>query len=187
VGSALPISLLHFNAENSTEGVKLDWVTASETNNDFFNLERSKDGSTFEALETLKGSGNTNELISYSTIDKNPIPGICYYRLKQTDYNSNFSYSPIIAIYSEKKQNSLTIVPNPGGDLVTINFYADDNDDALLNIFDNKGRLISTKAISISKGSNLSEINLSSLSKGVYFISISSGSSTLNKTRFIKI
>jgi hypothetical protein len=95
---SLPIELLSFRG--TTDNVKnyLYWKTASEINNDYFTLERSFDGIYFEPLTRVEGVGNSTQLINYSYIDDNPENIINYYRLKQTDYNGNSSYSNIISI-----------------------------------------------------------------------------------------
>ena len=91
--SPLPIELLSFEAICNNNSVNLLWSTASEKNNDYFTIERSSDGITFQTVLTVKGAGNSNQVINYSAIDEKPIDGIAYYRLKQTDYDGKFEYS----------------------------------------------------------------------------------------------
>ncbi|MDA3882228.1 MAG: hypothetical protein PF481_03005 [Bacteroidales bacterium] len=94
----LPITLLSFNAHTADNQVLISWETASEINNAFFTIERSQDGVTFTSLKTILGAGNSNSPTSYSFIDTTPLSGLSYYRLKQTDYNSNHTYSAVTEV-----------------------------------------------------------------------------------------
>lgn len=97
--ASLPIDLLFFNAKQFGEQIDLEWATASETNNDYFSLERSMNGIDFSEIGTVKGSGNTNELNNYLYTDYSPSTGNSYYRLKQVDFDGNYSYSNIVSVY----------------------------------------------------------------------------------------
>ena len=88
--SPLPIELLSFNAVLENRIVKLTWKTASETNNDFFTLEKSKDGISWESFKTVDGAGSSSSILNYEDYDQNPYSGVSYYRLKQTDFNGAF-------------------------------------------------------------------------------------------------
>ena len=114
----LPIELLEFNALlNANDDVELTWTTKSETNNDCFTIERSIDGIYFEPLFDIDGTGNSSIELNYSELDRNPLTGVSYYRLKQTDFDGNYSYSEIRTISRDTKD--IVIYPNPseGGQL----------------------------------------------------------------------
>lgn len=99
VGGTLPIDLLFFKGkliENNQ--VYLEWVTLTETNNDYFTIEKSIDGFIFHKLVNVPGNGNTNKYIHYTYIDSDTYQPITYYKLRQTDYDGQFSYSDIVAI-----------------------------------------------------------------------------------------
>jgi len=98
----LPIELLSFDATLIEDQVHLDWITLTEINNDFFTVERSKEGLIFEEVAIVPGAGNSNVQRIYSSIDHEPYQGISYYRLKQTDYNGDFSFSNIAIINNQK-------------------------------------------------------------------------------------
>lgn len=100
----LPIELLSFSAYKLSNGVQLEWETASEKNNDFFTIYRSNNGLQFEPLVTISGSGTTNEIHEYSFTDYSIFGGMTYYKLSQTDYDGTVSYSHIISVY-EKMPN----------------------------------------------------------------------------------
>ena len=97
-GSPLPIELLHFSAIAGEAGVSLKWSTATEINNDYFTIQRSIDGLNWEIINYMQGAGNSNRVISYEWDDKNPIQGISYYRLKQTDFDGQYEYFAPVAV-----------------------------------------------------------------------------------------
>ena len=91
-GTPLPISLLDFNVRPVLNQVEITWTTASETNNDFFTVERSQDGREFIPIGVVDGAGNSNTILNYKLMDADPYVGISYYRLKQTDFDGKFEY-----------------------------------------------------------------------------------------------
>jgi len=96
--SPLPIELLEFNAISTEFGIEIEWVTSSEKNNDYFTLERSVDGKKWVTIYTIRGVGNTNTIHEYNYTDKEKYPEYLYYRLKQNDFDGNFSYSKVISV-----------------------------------------------------------------------------------------
>lgn len=113
----LPITLLDFGARSHDQRtVDLDWTTASEINNDFFTVERSQDLLTFEEVLTRDGAGNSNHPLHYADVDPAPYRGISYYRLKQTDFDGNFSYSaPVSVNLDGAAPFDASVFPNPAG------------------------------------------------------------------------
>ena len=110
VTSSLPISLIDFNAEASQTGVMLSWRTASETNNDYFTVQRSTDGSTWETITQVSGAGNATIVSQYEAFDNPPHGIIVYYRLKQTDFDGNYSYSSLRSVFLEDVLDAIDIV-----------------------------------------------------------------------------
>ena len=102
-GNTLPIELLYFKAELNNEIVDLYWATSTEMNNDYFSVERSENGKSFDVIFTMRGAGNSSTNRYYSLVDNMPLSGTSYYRLKQTDFDGKFSYSPIVAIRLKEK------------------------------------------------------------------------------------
>lgn len=119
--SALPVDLLDFSAvyKPIQNQASLTWQTASETNNDYFTIERSSNGIDWQKLKAIKGSGNSAALLEYKAIDDAPLYGVSYYRLKQTDFDGQFSYSKIASIANHGRADLIKIYPNPltGGSL----------------------------------------------------------------------
>jgi len=97
-GVVLPVELLSFNTFVNREGVELRWATATEINNDYFTIERSNDLRMWEVLGFVGGSGTTSRPNSYSFTDTQPLAGIGYYRMKQTDFDGQYKYyGPVAA------------------------------------------------------------------------------------------
>jgi hypothetical protein len=110
---ALPVKLISFVAEINNGHVQLNWVTASEINNDYFTIEHSTDGVIFTSVNKIRGAGNSMHTLNYSSIHHPAIDGISYYRLKQTDYDGKISYSKIVAVDFNTSDFIIAIYPNP--------------------------------------------------------------------------
>lgn len=108
----LPIELLYFNAVANDTEVEITWSTASELNNDFFSIERSATGENFTEILRTDGAGTSNQQIDYIEQDFTPLPGTSYYRLKQIDFNGDYSYSQIVAVKCAF-WGELSVYPNP--------------------------------------------------------------------------
>lgn len=121
-GGILPVDLLSFSAYESDQGVLLQWTTASELNNSHFEIQRSKEGRTFETIGSQKGHGTTNEQQQYEFLDKSPHREN-YYRLKQVDYDGKFEIFdaihlspkkvPLFAIQTLSRQSNQLQISSP--------------------------------------------------------------------------
>ena len=173
--TVLPIELLYFNAIYNGKYVNLNWSTATEINNDYFTIERSSDGLNFESLLIAKGSGNTTSQINYANSDEDPIHGISYYRLKQTDFDGNFSYSHIVSVSSQLDED-YKIYPNPN-ESGLLKISSGGTSGFEVKIIDALGRVIYNE---YTKDSTI-QLDLTSFGKGVYIVS-----ATSNDLHFIK-
>lgn len=95
--SALPVEWVSFKAIEKEEGIQLFWQTASEENNQQYVVERSRDGQSFHLLTTLPGNGTTSQTHQYDFIDKRPLKGVNYYRIRQDDFDGNSAYTEIVS------------------------------------------------------------------------------------------
>jgi hypothetical protein len=143
----LPITLLSFTAEVEDGHVQLKWITASEINNDYFNIEHSKDGVIFTSINKIRGAGNSMQSLNYSSIHHPPIEGISYYRLKQTDYDGQTSYSKIVAVDFNTSDFTLDIYPNPFSKKTTFNTNVNLKDASLI-VYNSQGEVEEIKNIS---------------------------------------
>ena len=115
--NVLPIELVSFTAKPFDGDVALNWITSTEKNNDYFDVERSQDGLVFEKVFRMKSAkdGNSVEKQNYDGIDPNPFSGLSYYRLKQVDKSGKYSYAPIVSVIM-KGNSTIQIYPNPVSD-----------------------------------------------------------------------
>jgi len=113
--NGLPVELVSFTAQIVDYGVRLIWVTATELENDYFELERSRDGIHYEVIATVNGQGTINTATTYTHIDSNPIFGISYYRLVQVDFDGGFRIYDPVFVNNSTYSGSLEIsfFPNP--------------------------------------------------------------------------
>jgi len=183
----LPIELLNFTAVKNGTKVDLNWSTATETNNNFFTVERSQDASSFEELFEKTGAGTTTLKHFYNGFDYNPLQGLSYYRLKQTDYDGKFSYSSVVPVRFEQSFGELTVYPNPvhpTGDNINLNLSGlDKNISVLVLLRDVLGKEYYSKVLlTDTSGDAIFTIESSeSLARGVYFISASSNDHLITK------
>lgn len=169
----LPISLLSFKSNLEKDAINLLWQTASELNNDYFELARSTNGKDFETIGRLPGSGTTTEAKSYTYADANPANGLNYYRLKQVDYDGTFTYSQVISAWFGTEA-AFRVFPTQVKDLVSIELPDDfDGEQVRASIYDYLGRLHQSWNLDGIISSHSLEV--SALQKGIYFLRLESG------------
>lgn len=174
----MPIELLSFTGKCNGNNKTLEWITASETNNDYFTIEKSPDGKEWNEIGKVKGAGNSSTVHNYEFVDGSlPSPmgegsGVrYYYKLKQTDYNGKYEYVGYIPIEpcspDEWKLILQTIFSEEElqGTLV-----ATEDANVWLSILDMQGRIIRKEKLRAVRGSNVININIGDLDKGIYFI-----------------
>lgn len=112
--NTLPIQLVFFEAIRNSKDRRTDlcWRTKSESDNDFFTVQRSTDAQSWTRVCVKKGAGNSSGTLNYSAQDYEPFQGVIYYRLKQTDFNGDFAYSPIVSVQNNIN-SELNVYPNP--------------------------------------------------------------------------
>lgn len=175
----LPIDILSFTAKKQDKAVSLNWVTASELNNDYIELQKSADANQFETITTLKGAGTTNQKNFYTYLDKSPFDiknqsasNIVYYRLKQVDTDGKWTYSNIISVVKSTTAKVI-FYPNPASDHVYIENISDVQDFSITDILG--------KTIMQGQYSPAATLDISPLPSGYYFLNIQS-----DKIKFFK-
>jgi hypothetical protein len=162
----LPVGLVDFNATLSEmNDVSINWSTSSEINNDYFTIERSEDGLYWEEIQIVSGSGNSSEMINYSILDRSPLDGLSYYRLKQTDFDGKFSYSGKKTIVVVPKYNAY---PNP----IRGEFFIEGNSliDFDVQVYTIHGQNVTNEVkVEQSTGFKL-KFDFTNLESGFYFI-----------------
>src|SRR6185436_16917401 len=182
----LPVELISFTATAiDNKEVVCKWITASEINNDYFTIERSKDGNEFEEAGKVDGAGNSTSVLNYSLTDYKPYAGVSYYRLKQTDFNGDFVYSQIEPVLITDSEIKYLVYPNPSNGNFSIQFNAEQNTDAIFSITDATGRLIQQGKLNEVSGRQ--NISLQNALQGFYFLHITNAEkSFLSKIQVIR-
>jgi hypothetical protein len=168
----LPIEFVDLELLKGEGFVTVKWSTASETNNAFFTVEKTNDGSHFSEVGKVFSSGDSHQTQHYSFKDENPYFGISYYRIRQTDLDGTFTYSQMKAVdYQNSVKAGFEIVPNPSENSSSASLFFTDlkGKECNISVFDITGKKIftSTEVLKESKSS------LPSFEKGVYFIQVS--------------
>ncbi len=167
-GSFFPVELTHFNIMTTKQRTNiLNWQTSSETNNDYFTVERSSDAIHFDPVSQLQGAGTTTEVQNYTWTDNNCLSGTSYYRLKQTDFDGSFTYSEIKSVYLEPIAEPI-VFPNPTDGILHIALANKNQEKAMVRVYDELGNCIK----SIRSNENNLKIDLSDYPAGIYFTQI---------------
>ncbi len=224
--SPLPIELLSFTAQcnslNLHQGIAevfLHWQTASETNNDYFVLEKSKDAINWIEIANIDGAGNSNSLLNYNYIDQlstlvlSGVEGLnfelstlvlsgvegfnfelstVFYRLKQVDFDGNFSYSDIIQVSCQDNlQDNLieiiSIYPNPAHNDFNYDIFSTQDREIIIFVINVLGKNIIREHKYIKEGFNQYSLNVSALAAGVYYFKIETVDGLNNDSKQILI
>ena len=158
------------------------WATATETNNKEFSVERSVDGINWKTIGTLPGAGTSSKTLYYSYIDDNPQPGLSYYKLKQTDYDGNYTFSNIqsVTISSVKFE----IFPNPTAGNLTATYYSQLDEPINMVIMDLTGKVVENTQLQALVGVNTYTIQTPA-APGMYILQIG-GAERKHYVKFVK-
>lgn len=178
----LPIDLIDWSAIKKDKSVYLQWSTASEVNNDYFEVMRSYDLEKWESIYKVGGK-NKLEITKYSYLDNFPHYGENYYRLRQTDLNGQFKYSKFLIITNI--ENKLLLYPNPVGDKL---FYevTDPNRQFLIEIYNEAAQLMMSRIVPENRKTS-SSMDVSKLASGLYIIKyLNLSNSQYQISKFVK-
>lgn len=169
---ALEVDLVDFTAQLiERRRVLLNWITANEIENDYFEIERSTDGVNFVNIGRADGAGNSTINQYYQFIDEQPVPGINYYRLKDIDFNGNYNYSSTISVKLDEPLTEVTITPNPFDKELLLYFDEPLDYSANVRLTDALGRTIFETVLEEGTVNYYIEID-AELDRGIYFISV---------------
>lgn len=182
--NSLPITLSKFTLSKQLNNVQISWETSTEIDNQSFTVERSFDGVEWESINIQNGAGNSTELNKYYFVDGENGVGTIYYRLKQTDFNGEYTYSEVKSIKMSKSDLEFIVYPNPSTtDQVLVRLNNSTQKDVLLKVVDNLGRVLYSGTITINI--NVPVFNLCTVCHfvpGVFYnISVTNGDITYSK------
>ena len=184
--SPTPVELLSFEGEVQTEGNFLQWISASEINNDFYTLQHATDGINFTNIATLDGNGNTTTTHTYHYLHKEAPAGLSYYRLLQTDFDGTTSeVATITLLRGEVKLGIVGIYPVPATNIANISFVNANSETITIRSYDVAGRLVGTQTFNANKGLNVAQLDVTNYAVGVYFITLQSGNE-IQTVRMVK-
>lgn len=161
--TTLPVQLTSFTAQKQNDHVLLQWSTASEQNAKDFTIQRSKDGSSWNNIGTIAAHGNSNAIINYNYTDANPIAGMNYYRLLQTDIDGKSRLSETRAVKFINDQKTFSILANPVNDG---QLKVQINKTTSLSLFDMAGKLLWKKQVV----AGIQNIDVGKYQKGIYLL-----------------
>lgn len=143
----LPIELLSFTAETIRNQVNLQWSTATETNNDYYTIERSVDLQVWELVAQVRGAGNSNQVLHYSMTDANPLPGLNYYKLKQTDFDGQYEYfGPLPVMIEAVDELDFSVIKRPSEWIIQLQ----GTNDCQIEIYTLSGQKVLSQQVSVS-------------------------------------
>jgi Secretion system C-terminal sorting domain len=168
--TALPVEWLSFTAyrDEYVRQTDIEWATATESNNQYFDVERTIDGINWTVITRVNGAGTSSQPHNYSAVDPNPENGINYYRIKQVDFNGQFSYSTIVPVQFENSAVVYTVFPSPSDGQFTLNGPMKKGDQ--IEIFSLSGQLIRREIITAE--ASQFDLNLNDLAAGTYMLRI---------------
>ena len=183
----LPVVLINFEADCKSGNIVLNWITATETNNDFFSVEKSYDGEKFESILVVPGNGTTSELHFYSAEDKAEIRTV-YYRLKQVDFDGNYSHSEEIIVTCNPNggHEIIGIYPNPAQSALSIDLNLSEGGNVVLMLFNSIGQLVIREEVSLKSGLQKLKVDLSGLASDVYQLNLQTGF-TISTKKVVKM
>jgi hypothetical protein len=178
--TTLPIQLTSFTATPDNGEVVLNWSTAEEINTDYFTIQRSADGSSWENLQQVTAAGNSSSPIAYSAYDKSPLAGSSLYRLMITDKDGGTTWSGTVEVSFTENASHIAVYPNPAVNYVNISFPTPGN--YTLTLVNEIGQVLATN-VSANAGNLV--WNMSNRPSGIYFIQIRSQEGTMETKEII--
>ncbi|MBC6988460.1 T9SS type A sorting domain-containing protein [Hymenobacter sp. BT491] len=179
----LPVELAQFTGQASAAGVQLQWTTASEKQNEGFDVERQTASGSWLTLGFVKGQGNSTKTTAYSYLDRTAPQGASlYYRLHQKNTDGTSAYSPIVAVQPDAfaSSNALSMSPIPAVNTLNINYLS--NSVSTVDVYNLLGQRVLHQAVSGST----TELSVAGLPAGIYVVQAAGAGSRLQKARFVK-
>ncbi|MEA3447401.1 MAG: T9SS type A sorting domain-containing protein [Bacteroidota bacterium] len=172
----LAVEWLYFTADWQDEtysSVQLKWETATETNSDYYEIQRSDDMHIWETIKSTEAAGFSTQNIEYTDYDESPPADvdIIYYRLKQVDFDGNYKYSDIDAVIANDNViEIISIYPNPADDEITVEIESTENTRIHIYVWDKLGKTVILKQAEVIKGKNVFNFDVSHLASSIYTI-----------------
>lgn len=168
--SVLSVELTSFDARQSTSGVELTWETASEINSDYFEVQRSANGYTFETIAMVNAANQSSSALHYESFDDSPTEGINYYKLKQVDKDGTFKVSDTKTVeFKNNTSQNLSVFPNPFDTEISIRHSF--KEDVQASLYNAAGILIKNFTLDSNRSNR---IDTNDLESGMYYLTFQS-------------
>ena len=173
-GGPLPVTFLQVTVAQKGTGAFVNWATASEVNNNYFEVERSTNaGTNWTIVGNVKGAINSNVKKNYSHYDPKPVAGLNLYRIKQVDLDGRFKYSVTVNLTLSSETNAVSVLSNPFYSSIAVDFLSNRNQVVSCRLVDLSGKKVFAQQLSIMKGSSRKEFaGLGKLSNGLYVLEV---------------
>lgn len=171
--TTLPVALAEFKAVKAGNTTQLNWRTLSELNNKGFAVERSADGAAWAQIQFVNATGAGN----YTAVDKNPLSGVNYYRLKQVDNDGKQAYSTTAYVnFAGNDAIAFSFYPNPAKAKITVALQNIQSSKASVSLVNVAGKIVKTIALTSQQSNTNIQISISDIAKGNYFLVLKDGS-----------
>lgn len=165
----LPVDLIDFDVQCNNGNTELVWKTQSERNNMYFTIEKSCDGTAFQPIKQINGSGNSEEVHFYSMQDDSQCGGVNYYRLSQTDIDGTTKILGVRSIKACNQAADVLVYPNPADKLLTVAW--DNNQVEQVALYNSLGQRVILHS-NLQNGTTTLDMDVSELSAGVYYLTV---------------
>jgi len=183
--STLPVELTSFNANCTENATTINWQTASEHNSAYFDIEKSRDGATWNVIKTVNAAGNSTSTIDYSTIDSEKAMDVVYYRLNQVDIDgASKIYGPISVSCDETNDFTATIFPNPTAKDFSVSFLNSEAQNFDIQLIGTDGKVVYQTTRLVEAGSTIFPLSSEYLNAGVYSLHVK-GENTLKTIKLV--
>lgn len=172
-GGPLPVSFLSISATQKGAGVTVNWSTASEQNNKYFDVERSTDRNSWTRIGSVNGAGNSNSVKNYNQYDGKPSAGINYYRIKQVDNDGKYKYSDVVSVKLNIEKTGVSVLTNPFVNNIVVDFLSSHSQTVSVSLTDISGKKLGTQIWKINKGATRNTYdNVTTLQRGMYILTV---------------
>ena len=171
--NSLPALIMSFSGIVNQNTIVLSWTMENQTNNNYFVIERSGNGSSFDSIDVVTGLNNTHET-NYSYTDINSLNGDNYYRLRQVDKDGNAKYSKVLSFINTipNTVTKMQVFPNPAGAVVNYALNSTVSDQVTVQVYNLAGVVVMSRQQQLAAGPNQQSLAISTLKSGNYFLKI---------------
>ncbi len=181
LNEVLPVTWTRFEAAAETQTVSLIWETATETDNDYFEVEHAISGLEFKSIGRVTGNGTVNSISRYEFKHLNPVNGLNYYRLKQVDFDGQHHYSDVISVWMDLISENIRLYPNPTKG--RLNVAIPWQGSFRVRIYDSIGNEVYTTQMT---GGTPQSIETDGMPRGLYYLVSSMGNREITKKFLVK-